>query len=337
MVQDPLFLAGVAATLGAAAVVVYKLLLSRRRRQIELRREQMRALSRRHGLEFLGRHVPVELEAHATVFAEEASRVRLDEVLQGQDQSGRFRFARRKLEGHRQQILAFELRYPTGLRGLCIAPVVSAGGRSLLGSWSRRRRKGPVRMSLRWEAEPEQLRTRESLDYASEFLDEMSSTCEGPSALPMGLEIDDRRVVLFSLEALDGPTLAEFVRRSLHLRERIVRLLLRQQQVQIDSFIESRLLSVDERRIERMQEAETAPLFPMPQPRSARELAELRTRPILTLDALQLSAEHLVRNERPRRAISLDKGATRGWRIRNGKRVFEIPEPEEEVVVLRPQ
>jgi len=88
---------------------------------------------------------------------------------------------------------------------------------------------------------------------------------------------------------------------------------------------------------ERMQEAETAPLFPMPQPRSARELAELRTRPILTLDALQLSAEDLVRNERPSRTISLDKGATRGWRIRNGKRVFEIPEPEEEVVVLRPQ
>ena len=149
----PLVIVGVGTFAGAAAVIVINVIRSRRAQRIQHRRDQLMALARREGLEYVGdRPRPEDLEA-ANWFRGVTVEANTDGFMQGQDRSGRYWLARRKIAGQTHDVLGFQIRGDLSVGTVCFEPVLS-GATSGGTSWAQRffsRPASPSTTVVRWK------------------------------------------------------------------------------------------------------------------------------------------------------------------------------------------
>ena len=319
MVGQPVLFAGIGVLCGAAFVVGRNLVQRRRQRRRRLRRDQLRNLGKRQGLELLGRHLPEEVLENAALFRGRRHKVQVDDVLRGQDESGRYRLGRRHLAGIEHHYLEFETRFDGGLDGLHLEPLVQST--VLVPRWRRLLRRYEeigerARFRLEWVTRPSLLRDEDAMQTLQRFARTVAKKSEGADALPLGLEVGEGCVVVHATRILEGPALSEFLRRALGLRTQVMGEIQRRHSHRVATAT----MTAQQLETKKEGEVDTRPLFPV---RGTEKLADAGP------ETVSLSAEDLLRelpDPRPQTRRPRKGGKSKG---------FEIPEPEEEVVLIR--
>lgn len=307
----PLAIVGVGTFAGAAAVIVFNVMRSRRERRIQLRREQLMALARREGLEYVGDRARSEDLEAANWFRGAPADASAEGFLQGQDRNGRYWIARRKVAGQIQDVLGFQIRGNLSVGTVYFEPTIP-GAASGGTSWARRlfsRSVSEPATVVHWTVH-RQATAEQILDEgARNSIDRWGTTLvtrgknEGRS--PLGLEVSDGRGWVFSTGPRDGAHLREFLEQALDLRRAVL------QEVQRRPATISTPVNTVTGASEQHGRAATQPLFAVDVAEGADLGGESRT--------VVLSAEDLVRDApvpKPKR------------------KKFQIPEPEEDVEVI---
>lgn len=299
---------GTAGLLTAGAVVTVGVNNLREVRNRRRRRAQLRSLAFEHGMKLLGEEEHDLLESD--MGADDASSAELDlvGVMDGRDAGGRFALGYRTLDDQGQHFLHFE-HAPVGLPvGLHLEPEPRRDRRPW---WQqrlrpRRGRLRGARLQLRWTAEPQclhdDLRTRTALNW----IREVARGASASSALPLSLAVDRTGVTIHTHEPLDDARLASFYERAMRLRR-----IMTSGQGSSPARRTVQTQVVSERRREK-QRAEREDTRPVPRVEPAEE------KPIESKKVVELTVNELLR-EMPRAK----------------KKEFEVPEPTEEVRVIR--
>ena len=311
---NPLAIVGVGTFAGAAAVIAFNVMRSRRAQRIQLRRDQLMALARREGLEFVGDRPRSEDLDAANWFRGAAREVNAEGFLQGQDRNGRYWFARRKVAGQTHDVLGFQIRGDLSAGTVYFEPTISgaSGGGT---SWAQRlfSRSAPesasvVHWTVHRQATAEQMldeNARNSIDRWGTRLVTRGKT-EGRS--PLGLEVSDGRGWVFSTRPLEGARAKDFLEHALDLRGAVLQEVQRRPAT-ISAPVKTVTAASDQR-----ARAGTQPLFAVEVAEGADLGEESKT--------VVLSAEDLLRE------------APTSRKSKPRRKKFEIPEPEEDVEVI---
>lgn len=314
-----LALAGMGIAVGLGGAVVASRLRARQRRNRAMRREQLKSLGRRYGLDLLGPHVPSELVEAAARFRGDVHGVDLDEVMLGSDREGRFWLARRRLDGEDHHVLGFEIRGELNVRGLHLEPRSASRP---LPRWRRllARTVEPssrLRLHMRWEADAARFEDECARQAVDRWVVQVAASCGPSGKTPVGLEVHGDRGWVHSLVALEGVALGEFLRRGLEVRRQVLDEVRRRPATLSAPAVR---VTAPEQAQQRGAREDTKPMFPVGTAEQAdRELPD---------NTVLLSAADLLREAPDPRSKRVRKRV-------NGEDDFEIPEPEEVVTLIR--
>jgi hypothetical protein len=307
----PLAIVGVGTFAGAAAVIVYNVMRSRRAARIQHRRDQLVAFARRESLEFVGdRPRPEDLEA-ANWFRGVTVEASTDGFLQGQDRNGRYWLTRRKVAGQTHDVLGFQIRGDLSVGTVYFEPRLS-GASSGGTSWAKRlfsRSASPSSTVVHWnvhrQATSEQILDENARNSIDRWGAKVVTRGKSEGRLPLGLEVSDGRGWVFSTRPLEAARVRDFLEHALDLRGAVLQEVQRRPAT-ISTPVHAVTGAADQR-----ARTATQPLFAV----DAAEGADLgdETKTVL------LSAEDLVRH------VPTPKST---------RKRFEIPEPEEDVQVI---
>lgn len=319
ILTNSLVLAGLGIAMGSVGAIVASAVRSRRSKRRATRRDQLKSLGRRFGLDLLGPSVPSDLVESAARFRGDVHGVSLDDVMVGSDREGRFWLARRRVDGEVHHVLGFEIRGELNVRGLHLEPR-SPGKRAP--RWKRlitRRAEtsSRLRVHMRWEADASRFEDELARQAVDHWLVQVATSCGPSGKTPVGLEVHGDRGWVHSLVALEGVALGEFLRRGLEVRRQVLDEVLRRPATLKAPAVR---VTAPEQAQRKGAREETKPMFPVG--RSDQADQELPNNTVL------LSAADLLR-ETP------DPRAKRVRRRANGDDDFEIPEPEEVVTLIR--
>ena len=307
----PLAIVGVGTLTGAAAVIVFNVVRSRRARRLQLRRDQLMALARREGLEYVGDRPRSEDLDAAHWFRGAETDASADGFLQGQDRNGRYWIARRKIAGQTQDVLGFHIRGNLSVGTVYFEPKIS-GAASGGTSWAQRlfSRSAPESTTvLHWtvhrQATAEQILDETARNSIDRWGTRLVTRGKNEGRLPLGLEVSGDRGWVFSTRPLEGARVKDFLEHALDLRAAVL------QEVHCRPATISTPVNTVTGESERHARGATQPLFAVDVAEGADLGEESKT--------VVISAEDLVRDApvpKPKR------------------KKFKIPEPEEDVEVI---
>jgi len=307
----PLAIVGVGTFAGAAAVIAFNVVRSRRAERIQHRRDQLMVLARREGLEYVGdRPRPEDLEA-ANWFRGAVAEASTDGFLQGQDRNGRYWLARRTIAGQTHDVLGFQIRGDLSVGSVYFEPRTS-GASSGGTSWAKRlfsRSDPPSSTVVHWkvhrQATTEQILDENARNSIDRWGAKVVTRGRSEGRLPLGLEVSDGRGWVFSTRPLEVARVRDFLEHALDLRGAVLQEIQRRPAT-ISIPVNTVTGAADQR-----ARAATQPLFAVDVAEGADLGVESRT--------VVLSAEDLVRD------VPTPKPKPKK---------FEIPEPEEAVEVI---
>jgi len=310
---NPLLVVGVGTAIGATGVIIFNVIRSRREANRILRREQQLAVARRENLEFVGDRARAEDLEALRWFRGCEHDVWTDGFLQGQDRSGRYWLARRRVLGMLQEVVGFQIRGDLNVGRVYIEPAVcAAAGEG--GSWLKRlvSRTTPVPPTVEhWtvhrRVSPRQIVDEGARGAVDRWVDLLVARTKNEGRVPVGLEIRDGLGWVYSTRPLEGARFKDFLDHALDLRGAVL------QEVQRRPATISTPVNTITGEADRRSRESTAPMFAVEVAEGADLGDESKT--------IVLSAADLLR-EAPAPA---PKRRTRR---------FEIPEPEEEVEVI---
>ena len=316
---NPLALAGLGVAIGVVLVIAANVIRTRRRKTRIRRREQLKSLARRFGMELLGEHLPADLLEAAARFRGEAQGVDLDEVMVASDREGRYWLARRKVDGEEHQVFGFEIRGELNVRGLHLEPHARREKRPAWRRWwpTREEIGGRLRLSVRWDAEARRFEDALARQAVDRWIAQVAESCQASGKVPVGLEVHGERAWVHSLVTLEGVALGEFVRRALEVRKQVLDEVRRRPATLKTPAVK---VSADDQKRERESREDTRPLFAVERADGADTNQEEKT--------VLLSAADLLREMPDPRSRRVRKRAM-------GDDDFEIPEPEEKVTLIR--
>ena len=319
MWTNPLALAGLGIAVGIVGAVVASRLRAGRRKHRTMRREQLKSLGRRYGLDLLGPHVPSDLIEAAARFRGDVHGVNLDDVMVGSDREGRFWLARRRVDGEDHHVLGFEIRGELNVRGLHLEPRSPGKRAPRWRRWISRRAEpsSRLRVHMRWEADAARFEDELARQAVDHWLVQVATSCGPSGKTPVGLEVHGDRGWVHSLVALEGVALGEFARRGLEVRRQVLDEVRRRPATLKAPAVR---ITAPEQAQQRGARENTQPMFPVGVSDQADQ--EVGNNTVL------LSAADLLR-ETP------DPRSKRVRRRVNGADDFEIPEPEEVVTLIR--
>jgi hypothetical protein len=311
---NPLLVIGVGTLVGASAVIAFNVIRSRRATKQQSRRDQLMALARRTGLDYVGERPRAE-DAEAAAWYRCGTRdVTVDGFLQGQDQHGRYWMARREVDGQTQEVFGFQIRGDLNTGDLYFEPAI-AGARRGGTSWARRLVTGkpasPSCSVARWtihrQATAEQLLDDQARNSINQWARRLVARGKVEGRVPVGLEISDGRGWIYTPLPLDGPRTRDFLELALDLRSAVTH------EIRCRPATISTRVNTVSAESDRRGRQNTQPLFAVDAAEGADLGDESKT--------VVLSAQELLRDV---------PAPSRTKKIRK----FEIPEPEEEVEVL---
>lgn len=316
----PAILAGVGTLAGAAAVVGRNAVRGQRRRRERRARESWQTVGRSRGLEMSASAPTVDVMESASRYQGQRSEVRLGSVLLCSDRDGRFWMGRRKVAGVEHHVLGFEVRGDLGVKGLHIEPVERGErSRSWL-PWKRGKLEGKSRLRLRltWESEAEAFVDPTIRHSVDRWLTKLVPSLQDRRRPAMGLEVHRTKGWVHSIRPLVGKEYETFLLAALEIRREVQDEVRRRPATVL---AETANESPSEARRRRDAKQDTRPLFPVGRAEGAEDDPTGRT--------IRLSAEDLLREP-------LETRNSRPIRRPKAK-IFEIPEPEEEVVLIKAQ
>ena len=314
MSVNPLLVVGLGTLLGATGVIVFNVIRSRRESNRTARREQLLALARRSGLEYVGDRPRLEDSEAAAWFRAAERDVTSEGFLQGQDRTGRFWIARRRVMGLTQEVLGFQVRGDLNVGQAYIEPVVSVapgGGFSWLKNLLPR--STPVQAKVEhWavhrQAVAQQIADEGARSAVDRWVTRLVARGKTEGRMPVGLEVRDGLGWVFSTRPLEGARMKDFLDCALDLRGAVL------QEVQRRPATISVPVNTVTGKAERIARESTAPMFAVEAAEDADLGEESKT--------VVLSAEDLLR-EAPAQPTS-----------KRRSKKFYIPEPEEDVEVI---
>ena len=315
----PALLAGAGTLVGAAAVVGRNAFRERKRRRALRMQEAGRALARVHGLEWFGERVSPDLLEAAGRFRSCRSEAVLRDVLAGKDDEGRYWMALRRIGKSVHHVLCFEIRGELGVRGLHLEPV--ARGDVSPRRWAPWRRKtsarsATVRLRVRWESDTPSMADPQVRQSVDRWIAGVATRCRPGRQLPLGLEVHGSWAWVHTMHPLEGTQLAEFLRAALALRREVLGEVRRRPATVSAATTHD---DVSQALARRQAKEDTRPLFPVAAADSVDDDPSGRT--------IRLSAEELLRELPDPQPKRRRRTGTAGE--------FEIPEPDEEVVLIK--
>jgi hypothetical protein len=314
MSVNPLVVVGLGTLLGATGVITFNVIRARRESNRIARREQLMALARRAGLEYVGdRPRQEDIDAAAWFRAGERN-VTADGFLQGQDRNGRYWVARRKVMGLTHEVVGFQIRGDLNVGQAYIEPTVAAasGGDS---SWAKRllskSTPAPARVD-RWtvyrQAAPQQVADEGARNAVDRWVTRLVARGKTEGRMPVGIEVRDGLGWVFSIRPLEGARMTDFLDCALDLRGAVL------QEVQRRPATISVPVNTVTGEADRKARESTVPMFAVDAAEGADLGEESKT--------VVLSAADLLRE-----APTPPTGKRRSKK-------FYIPEPEEDVEVI---
>lgn len=311
---NPLLVVGLGTFLGAAGVITFNVIRTRRESSRIARREQLLAFARRAGLEYVGDRPRAEDVEAATWYRGEERDAEATSFLQGQDRNGRYWIARRKVMGLTQEVVGFQIRGDLNVGQAYIEPMASAasGGGS---SWAKRflSKSAPAPAKVEhWtvhrQAAPQQIADEGARNSIDRWVDLLVARGKSEGRMPVGLEVRDGLGWVFSTRPLEGARMKDFLDCALDLRGAVL------QEVQRRPATISVPVNTVTGESDRRAREATAPMFAVEVAEGADLGDDAKT--------VVLSAEDLLR-EPPTQQTS-----------KRRPKKFHIPEPEEDVEVI---
>lgn len=296
--------------LGSVLILVHNLLAARRRRLEEDRRAALRTFAGKRGFTVLEDHVPDRAEDVGHIFQGHPRRkARLTELLLGSDQHGTYYVCRREVQGRQHHAVLFETRIQ-GLASFRVEPL--RGGRrpdgssnwlsALAGSFGRRRR-APLRLRVTWDVDPATMDARAAA-LAPQLVSEVAGVNTAHPGAELHLELHHDKAVIHSRMPADREAFITFVEAAQQLRDRL------------HGALVTGARENPSRAVTPISGQPAAASKSVPKPATKPVSARFAFKPI---DPANITAMDLVREPDSKRV--------------NTKH-FEIPEPEEEVIVL---
>jgi hypothetical protein len=210
-------LVGVGLAAVAAAILVSGIRVRRHRRRLIL-------MGARHGMGLLQGKPHESSLARARRFRNRQYRVRLKDVLVGDDDEGRFHFALRSFGRHRHHVLFALNEKPNPVEEFHVLPHPAAESKAK----RLRLRRPRIRpgsdwvLDLHWASPRSRWLDGHSLGVAARVLSQTAKLGEEPGAVPMGVEIHGRLLLVHSCEPLRGDQLDRFADDAIRLRRQIL-------------------------------------------------------------------------------------------------------------------
>ena len=221
--MEPLILvrlAGAGVVALAAVVLVSGIRMRRHRRRLIL-------MGGRHGMGLLQGKLHENALAHARRFRSRQHRVRLKDILVGEDDEGKFYFALRTIDRRRHHVLFALNEKPNPIEEFHVLPKPAAAkSKAKPRRW--RWRGDRVRagtdwvLDLRWASPRSRWLDGHSLGVAARVLSQTAKLGEEAGAVPMGVEIHGRLLLIHSCEPLRGEQIDRFADDAIRLRRHIL-------------------------------------------------------------------------------------------------------------------
>jgi hypothetical protein len=207
---------GLAIGLLAAAGILSSAVRTRRRRQ------RIATLAQLHGLRRADAKQQFALTPHASILAGRSREFKIDDVLVGEDDDGRFFLARRTIDLYQDHTLLFEAPDETRVSDFRFYP-----HRESRWNWrdlipGRRAPRDEWKHRLEWTAKRSRWSDAGSLGFGARVVGHAARMCDQPDAILMGVEIHDSRVLIYSPGALGAEELERFFSDSTLLRRAIL-------------------------------------------------------------------------------------------------------------------
>lgn len=333
------------AALGATLVGLKNADRTYRHRRERKRRQQVAKFARQRGLTLLDDAVPDHIQSRADLYRGREYEATVSDLILGKDVEGTYYVVRRQVEGDRHYALCFDTKAGSKLEGFRIEPILDGEVRTRAFSnlWQRLRRRRPDHCTLRmvWDVPSARFVDDATLAAVGAILKHTTGIAEAPQGMVLGVSIENRQILIHSTSVGDLEALDAFIQNAVSLRLALiasVRDSSATRTVKVGGTVRGDVIAAARKpvadpsfRPPEVAVGAAAPGAPSGAGTAAPPLQPAGQR-AGTDKATSSSGPNPVALGLSTPRSRSDSGSW-GWTVRNGKRVFEVPEPEEDVVV----